>query len=121
MIKIITCEKCGKPLTGKQTKFCSSVCKNNQLQSYHAQQARGLKRKLFLVQQFGGECSVCGYKKNSAVLTFHHLNPKEKSFALDLRSLSNRKQVMIDVETKKCILICLNCHTELHNPQHNLE
>ena len=113
--------KCSKPLIGRQKKYCSSICKNNQLQSYHAQQARGLKRKIFLVQQFGGECSVCGYKKNSSALTFHHLVPADKAFALDLRSLSNRKQVMIDNEISKCILICHNCHSELHNPQHNLE
>ncbi len=121
MNKIITCVKCNKPLKGKQTMYCSSACKNNQLQSYHAQQARGLKRKLILVQKFGGECAICGYKKNSAALTFHHVNPKDKSFALDLRSLSNRKQKMIDDEVNKCIILCCNCHFELHNPQHNLE
>jgi len=117
----ITCFKCGKPLVGKQTKFCSSKCKNNQNQSYLAQQARGLKRKLSLIEKLGGQCSLCGYKKNSAALDFHHLEPKEKSFALDLRSLSNRKQSMIDIEIGKCILVCRNCHSELHNPQHNLE
>lgn len=118
---IITCIKCSKPLVGKQKIFCSSACKNNSLQSYQAQQARGLKRKTLLVQQLGGKCSVCGYKKNSSALTFHHIVPKEKSFALDLRSLSNRKQVMIDNEINKCILVCHNCHSEIHNPQHNLE
>ena len=121
MNQIITCLKCGKTLIGKQTKFCSASCKNDQYQSYLAQQARGLNRKLNLIQKFGGKCSVCGYKKNSSALDFHHLNPKDKSFALDLRSLSNRKQSMIDAEISKCILVCRNCHSELHNPQHNLE
>jgi len=91
MNEVITCVKCGKPLVGKQTKFCSVICKNNQHQSYLAQQARGLKRKLALVQQLGGQCVICGYKKNSSALDFHHMKPKDKSFALDLRSLSNRK------------------------------
>lgn len=121
MNNVITCVKCSKPLTGKQKTYCSSACKNDQLQSYQAQQARGLKRKLFLIQKFGGECTICKYKKNSTALTFHHLEPKNKSFALDLRSLSNRKQVVIDEEASKCILVCHNCHSELHNPQHNLE
>ena len=121
MNKIITCVKCGKPLIGKQKMFCSPVCKNNSLQSYQAQQARGLKRKVSLVQKLGGKCSICSYSKNSSSLAFHHLNPKDKSFALDLRSLSNRKQEVIDGEVSKCILICCNCHAELHNPQHNLE
>ena len=64
---------------------------------------------------------MCGYSKNSSALAFHHLNPKDKSFSLDLRSLSNRKQAKIDDEVAKCILICHNCHAEIHNPLHSLE
>lgn len=121
MKKIITCTICKKTLSGKQTKFCSPKCRNKSLQSYPSQQIRGLKRKRLLVKLMGGCCSICGYSKNFAALTFHHLNPKKKSFQLDLRSLSNRKMSRIDSEMKKCVLVCQNCHTELHNPQHNLE
>jgi predicted HNH restriction endonuclease len=39
-----------------------------------------------------------------------------KSFQLDLRSLSNRRWSVITEEAKKCILLCSNCHAELHNP-----
>lgn len=98
MNKNITCEKCGKILKGRQTKFCSTVCKNDYYQSYITQQARGLKRKLALIQQLGGQCVFCGYKKNSSALDLHHVKPQDK-----------------------CILLCRNCHSELHNPQHNLE
>ena len=121
MNTVITCVKCGKKLQGKQKLYCSSKCKNNQLQSYIAQQARGLKRKLAIIQKFGGKCSICGYNKNLSALTFHHKDPKNKEFKLDLRSLSNRKQEPIDKEVQKCILVCCNCHHELHNPQRNLE
>ncbi|EKE16042.1 MAG: hypothetical protein ACD_11C00053G0001 [uncultured bacterium] len=118
---IITCKICDKPLKGKQQKFCSPSCKNKSNQSYQAQQIRGLKRKKFLTKKLGGRCSVCGYNKNLSALTFHHVNPKKKSFQLDLRSLSNRKQSRINKEVSKCILVCHNCHSEIHNPQHNLE
>lgn len=121
MKKIITCKICGKLLNGKQILYCSSVCKNKDHQSYDAQQARGLERKIFIIRKLGGKCSICDYKKNSAALDLHHTNPSEKSFALDLRSLSNRKQSKIDEEIKKCVLLCRNCHSEIHNPQHNLE
>jgi len=80
-----------------------------------------MKRKVALVKRFGGKCSVCDYNKNFSALTFHHLNPEIKSFQLDLRSLSNRKQSAIDDEAKKCVLLCHNCHAELHNPKHNLK
>ncbi len=118
---VITCIVCATPLGGKQQKFCSLSCKNKSLQSYQAQKARGLKRKIFLIKKLGGCCSVCDYSRNLSALTFHHINPKKKNFKLDMRSLSNRKQFRIDNEIKKCILVCHNCHSELHNPQHNLE
>jgi hypothetical protein len=117
----ITCCICSKELSGKQTLFCSTLCKNKAHQSYEAQQNRGLERKNFLIERGGGKCSLCGYNKNSAALSFHHTDPKEKEFQLDLRSLSNRTQERIDKEVQKCILICCNCHAEIHNPQHNLQ
>ncbi len=120
MKKIINCTQCDKVLEGRQTMYCSTRCKNNNHQSYHAQKSRGLKRKIDVVLQFGGRCKLCGYKRNISALTFHHINPKEKSFKLDMRSLSNRKNDQIKEELKKCILLCHNCHSEIHYPQHNL-
>jgi hypothetical protein len=121
MNKIITCIVCNKPLKGKQTKYCSPTCKNSVNQSYNLQQARGWKRKILCVKKLGGRCSVCGYNRNFAALTFHHKNPNKKKFQLDIRSLSNRKMDIINKEIKKCILVCNNCHAEIHYPKHNLE
>jgi|SRR5210317_2276533 hypothetical protein len=112
------CQGCHKELTGKQTKWCSHKCKcecsNNKNQSYKAQQTRGLKRKKEILLLKGGCCKHCGYKKSLAALSFHHRNPEEKSFNLDLRSLSNRKWESILLELDKCDLLCANCHMEEH-------
>ncbi len=114
------CLQCSKILTGRQSKYCSRQCKNiflNQsLQSYEAQQARGRRRKLELIKLQGNQCEVCGYNKNYSALEFHHKAPAEKSFQLDLRSLSNRSWEVILVEVEKCQLLCSNCHAEYHNP-----
>ena len=114
------CLQCNKKLIGRQSKYCCRQCKNiflNQsLQSYHAQQERGRKRKLELIKLQGDECEVCGYNKNYAALEFHHKVPADKSFQLDLRSLSNRSWEAILEEVKKCQLLCSNCHAEHHNP-----
>ena len=114
------CLQCNKSLTGRQVKYCSRQCKNiylNQsLQSYEAQQRRGRKRKLELIKLKGNECERCGYNLNYAALEFHHKTPVEKSFQLDLRSLSNRSWEVILVEVEKCQLLCSNCHAEHHNP-----
>jgi len=121
MNNIISCKICGKKLKGKQTLYCSLTCKNNAHQSYDAQKLRGIKRKIELVKLLGGQCSICGYKKNSSALTFHHKDPNKKEFKLDIRSLSNRKLPKIQKEIEKCALLCHNCHAEIHFPQHDLE
>ncbi len=110
------CVICGKALQGRQTKYCSKTCKNDDLQSYEAQQRRGLERKRRLVEEFGGCCSICGYHKNLAALVFHHTDADQKDFKTDMRSLSNRRFEAVRDEIDKCILVCANCHAELHNP-----
>ena len=115
------CTVCSRALRGRQRKFCSRECKNKSgnvaYQSYLAQQKRGRVRKLELIKMFRGSCEKCGYNTNYAALEFHHLDPGEKTFQLDLRSLSNRKWSVIVREARKCILLCSNCHAELHNPE----
>jgi len=101
--------------------FCSTFCKNRLHQSYTSQKERGLTRKIKVVQMAGGKCSRCGYAKNYAGLAFHHLNPKKKEFKLDARSLSNRTWEKVMNEYRQCILLCHNCHAEVHNPNMDLE
>ena len=121
MKDISNCVVCGSRLTGRQTKFCSPACKNKDLQSYEAQKRRGLAKKLEIVVSAGGCCSICGYHQNLAALVFHHIDSSSKDFKLDMRSLSNRKLDPVLAEIDKCILVCANCHAELHNPHLNLD
>lgn len=84
--------------------------------SYTNQKRRGLKRKLEVINSLGGCCSRCGYKRNIAALEFHHLDPNEKEFQIDLRHFSNSSLEKLKQELDKCILLCANCHREEHNP-----
>ena len=115
------CAICGKRLDGRQRKYCSRQCKNagtnSRYQSYLSQQARGLIRKVEFVAAAGGKCIRCGYDRNRAALAWHHIDPAQKSFSLDLRALSNRSRQAIEAEMAKCILLCANCHAEEHFPQ----
>jgi hypothetical protein len=120
MTENLNCIVCGAVLKGRQTHFCSITCKNKSHQSYEAQKSRGLARKLELIKAAGGRCTMCGYDSNLAALVFHHLDTDEKNFKLDMRSLSNRKSSVVRAEARKCILVCRNCHAELHNPHLDL-
>ncbi len=73
-----------------------------------------IKKKEKLVNIFGGKCKICGYKKYIGALDFHHINPKNKSFALSVKGLSYSWSAVLK-EAKKCALLCKNCHTELEN------
>ena len=70
------------------------------------------KKKQKLVEQFGGKCTVCGYKRYAGALDFHHINPKNKEFALSVKGLSYSWESLVK-EAHKCILVCKNCHTEI--------
>ena len=70
-----------------------------------------------LISFFGGSCQHCGYCKNSAALCFHHKDPKTKSFGLGGSVLASKYWEEILEEARKCILLCSNCHMELHHPE----
>jgi len=72
-------------------------------------------RKIALIHKLGGKCSKCG-NKNILILEFHHINNSNKND--DLSSLIRKKRSwnIINKEISKCILLCRNCHQELHNP-----
>lgn len=67
--------------------------------------------KKLLVDYKGGKCQICGYDKCIQALDFHHIDPNIKSFSISggTKSLDKLKQ-----EVDKCILVCANCHREIH-------
>lgn len=75
-----------------------------------------VRTKQKLVDYKGGECCRCGYKKETKALTFHHLNPEEKDFTIGGKSWSFER---LKKEVDKCILVCSNCHIEIHEEIRN--
>ena len=74
------------------------------------------RRKLVkkqLVEYKGGKCEYCGYDKCISALEFHHINPSEKDFGIGQYGSSKSFEKMKQ-EVDKCILLCCNCHRELH-------
>ena len=69
-------------------------------------------------ESLGGKCIRCGYDTCLKALEFHHIDPSKKDF-----TISNDHFRLLDAveEIKKCILICSNCHKELHDNLWNIE
>ena len=73
---------------------------------------RKLKSKM--IEYKGGCCSRCGYDKYQGALEFHHLDPKEKDFnPSHLKKYTFNERIMSELD--KCILVCSNCHREIHH------
>lgn len=64
------------------------------------------------VYVLGGKCQICGYDKAITALEYHHVNPEEKEMSFG--NNANRSWADTRKELKKCILLCANCHREVH-------
>jgi hypothetical protein len=122
---MINCKTCGIELTeentfkrgGRKTNFpvgyyrhCKKCYNANRL-------VRMVENKKKQVEFFGGKCKLCGYDKCHNALEFHHLDPTIKE-----ESPSSLRQVTDELrwksELEKCILLCSNCHREVHAGLH---
>lgn len=93
----------------KKCKKCRSGTKNEYLRKWHNQ-----KRVLFNNIKING-CAICGYDKCFSALEFHHVNEEDKKFEINLSKFESYGNNDIISELNKCILLCANCHRELHN------
>lgn len=73
---------------------------------------RRLKVKRLALDYKGNACVCCGYDKCDAALEFHHTDPAKKDF--DFSTAYKRAWSRIKEELDKCMLVCSNCHREIH-------
>jgi len=85
----------------------------------HKQERR--RRKKILVEMLGGKCSKCGYDKSLAALSFHHLDPSKKCFDISHNGSLMRDWDELVTEVKKCVVLCLNCHSEIEEVKNSHE
>lgn len=75
--------------------------------------ARRKKVRQMAVEYKGGKCEVCGYNRCIEALEFHHNDLSKKKFGISAKGYTRSwKEVMRELD--KCIMICANCHRELH-------
>lgn len=74
------------------------------------------ERKEWYIAYKGGKCELCGYDKCPAALEFHHRDPAKKDF--EIARLKTYSFDLIKPELDKCVLVCSNCHREVHAGMH---
>lgn len=101
-----------KPLDPNYRKLVDKkYYEKNKLKIYTKKRQRIKNYKNELVKLLGGKCQTCGYNKSFAALDFHHKSDKEQLVSVLLNGSSKEKLLK---EANKCILLCANCHRELH-------
>ena len=78
-----------------------------------AVQKRRKKLKEKAIEFKGGKCKVCGYSRCSEALEFHHIGNNKKDFGIAAKGYT-RSWDKVKKEIEKCLLLCANCHREIH-------
>ena len=74
---------------------------------------RRKKLKGMALEYKGGKCISCGYNRCVSALDFHHIDASTKEFGVSLDGLT-RSWERTRKELDKCVLVCANCHREIH-------
>ncbi len=109
-----TCRDCGVDGESnfyKSQRYYCKPCWNKRTAQAGKDNVKRLK------EEFGGKCVRCGYDKCFDALEFHHVDPTLKEFHLGEARGYNFER--LKKEMNKCLLVCRNCHAELHYEMKN--
>ena len=65
------------------------------------------------IASFGGVCLACGSAYAPAALEFHHPDASKKEFAISVDGIY-RSWEKVEKELANCVMLCANCHAEVH-------
>lgn len=127
-----TCRKCGQTKllseynrrsttkTGldSRCRLCVNTRRNNlnRGNQNHIEQSRKHRklRQDFINSTKQKGCALCGYAKCMSALAYHHKDPSTKRDTISNMACRCASIEDIQEEINKCILLCQNCHHELH-------
>ena len=102
------CDNCSrKYVLDRKKGHRGTVCN-----SCHVSKRRRVREEK--IYEYKGEsCCICGYNRTRKALHCHHVDPSRKSFRISGNwGLSWER---IKKELDKCIMVCSNCHAEIHD------
>lgn len=70
-------------------------------------------RKARAVLYMGGTCFTCNLRFPDAALEFHHRESRSKEFGISQTGTPNAWD-KVRAELEKCVMLCANCHREVH-------
>jgi hypothetical protein len=100
---------------------CDLVCANCH-RIRHAREAAASRHRIVKLRRdtkrraialFGALCLACGCAPAPAALEFHHPDPSKKEFAISVDGIY-RSWEKVQKELENCVMLCANCHAEVH-------
>ncbi len=96
-------------------KYCDS-CLDEKIKEQSSKSSKRMLRNKEFIKNYKKDkkCEICGYNKYPEILVFHHKNKENKGWAINYLMKTLKDINLIKLEIEKCMLICPNCHNELH-------
>lgn len=61
----------------------------------------------------GGKCIVCSYNRTVRSIHFHHVDPTKKQHRIGCGITRSWEKIKLELD--KCVVLCSNCHGEVHD------
>ena len=104
------CKKCGETNPNLFYKYNKSLCRKCK-DSHNGARRDENRKKLNAWKEQG--CILCGYNKCTEALEFHHIDSESKDKRIS-KSLVALLWSQVEQELRKCVVLCSNCHREVH-------
>lgn len=118
-------------LIEKEVKKCELLCHNCHHKRHFEETPQYEKRnvnKVIILQYVEKNCcEICGYDKSLKSLHFHHKDRQNKKIEISHYTNSQTIRSVLDIdeivkeELRKCVLVCSNCHQDLHFDKEKFE
>lgn len=112
MLEPKICARCGEKFYPKKQAKTRRYCYDCIPEDFAVADTRKAIKKWGLEYK-GHSCQCCGYDACTEALEFHHVDETTKSFNLSDHNIKLDWPI-IKKELDKCIVVCANCHREIH-------
>jgi hypothetical protein len=112
------CDSCSKEFQlitkgsgGHNRRYCYECYPEGLTKSERGNLRNELLRRKVEKEKVETGCKICGYNKSHVALEWHHLDDDKMDNPSDLIKISLKRYYE---EIEKCVLLCSNCHREVH-------
>ena len=105
------CKECKKEY---DKKWYRNNTRRRKLLNERAKERRIRNNKFIREYKLLKGCEMCGYNKTYYALEFHHKDKNKEHIISQMRTHSIET---IKKEIEKCMVVCANCHREIHHEE----